>query len=183
MKQLRPFDPTTHTEDMCYVTNSGKTLRLLGGPNAYGNYAFQCDEDKDFLILNPVVVYLKPLGYVENQPVYEGDVLYWNDNSTRPGLEKHIRRVNDKGRFLGITTKGGELLYSGGDISAECLTWTKPKTKVKKEGWINIYPNSYATGELMTSQIIEPTKEAALKGKYPNAVDTIRIEWEEESFP
>jgi len=183
MKQLRPFDPTTHTDDTLYTNNSSKTLRLLGGPNAYGNYVFQCDEDKDFLILNPVDVYLKPLGYVEGRPVYEGDVLYWNDNSTRPGLEEHIRGVDDKGRFLGITTKGGELLYSGGDISAECLTWTKPKIKVKKEGWINIYQRDLDGFLAETSLWIRTTKNEALKDKRPGALDTIRIEWEEESFP
>ena len=61
----------------------------------------------------------------------------------------------------------------------DCVFWdvpsepTKPKRKVKREGWMNIYPGP------MTRSIY-PTKEEAEGNKGNGVIDCVKIEWEED---
>ena len=75
---------------------------------------------------------LTPLAWVEDKPVYPGDVLYgkW------PHAEKGGYVVGDtltRGRFL--TDDNGIAL----NTAIERLTWTPPKTK--HQIWVNLYPD------------------------------------------
>jgi len=79
------------------------------------------------------------------------------------------------------TKKGTEFL----DNSNPTLFWdeikftipTRPKRKVKKEGWINIYK----IGELPSiASVIYSTEEIAISNKIENNSLTAKIEWEEE---
>lgn len=75
---------------------------------------------------------MKPLTWIEGKPVYKGDVLY---SKICP-------------EYLYITKSvEGDLLYTEENVTAafcECikqLTWNKPKQKVKRKIWINVYPD------------------------------------------
>ncbi len=80
-------------------------------------------------------LHLTPLAWVEDKPVYPGDVLYgkW------PDAEKGGYVVGDtlaRGRFL--TDDKGIVLTD----SVERLTWTPPKAK--HQAWVNLYPDGTA---------------------------------------
>ena len=81
--------------------------------------------------------------------------------------------------YIGPFPDGGNchVVKITGDIFIVKLgTLLRPyvEPKVKKEGWINIYPNS------IVGSIIYPTKEAAENSStYGRHLDTVRIEWYE----
>ena len=94
-------------------------------------------------------VRLTPLAWVEDKPVYPGDVLYgkW------PDAEKGGYVVGDtlaRGRFL--TDDKGIALTD----NVERLTWTPPKTKHRV--WMNLYPDGscgvYSTEEHANARVV-----------------------------
>ena len=65
-------------------------------------------------------VYLAPLCFVEDKPVYKGDTLY-----RQSGAQVTVRALNTNGTTLLFEEGGGWNLGDGGRISK--LYWTKPK--------------------------------------------------------
>lgn len=98
-----------------------------------------------------------PLFFVEDKPVYPGDVLYDTEN------EEHWH-----------FTPGDEYPES----YAEYLTWNKPK--VKKEAWVNLYKTSMSCAGVDVGSVYsneDKAKNGAVDKK--SYIKTIRIEWEE----
>lgn len=91
----------------------------------------------------PCNVRMKPLAWVEGLPVYEGDELYWRGQYWYTFVVGN--RVLEDGIIVGNTYSfDGEHLYGHGDNSGvrPCdLTWNKPKQKVKRKVWINVFQN------------------------------------------
>jgi len=55
-----------------------------------------------------------------------------------------------------------------------------PKRKVKREGWVNIYPRRAAREVLGASgSIIYKSREKAVSEASADIIDTVKIEWEE----
>ena len=55
-----------------------------------------------------------------------------------------------------------------------------PKRKVKREGWINVYPRRTAREVLRASgSIIYKSREKAVSEASADIIDTVRIEWED----
>lgn len=73
---------------------------------------------------------MKPLCLVEGKPVYKGDVLYGKNYSEYKYIASHF---------------AVDLLYTTPNETDSCrellknLTWNKPKQKVKRKVWINVY--------------------------------------------
>lgn len=128
---------------------------VLSYGDAYGYCVFRTSE----------TVYLPPLCWVEDKPVYPGDVLYWKGAQT-----SHQRQP-----FTAVAVGGlGDWVckHPSDDIyrlNESELTWTPPK--VKQEAWLNIYDCAYASHW--------PTKETADTTASPDRRACIRIEWEE----
>ena len=114
---------------------------------------------------------MAPLCWVEDRPVYKGDVLW---NKLYPEYRYDVARF-ENGRIYSLQNE----TYSHCE-EIEDLSWTKPKKMVKKEGWIAVKtgekPVSYAA---WCSHVYE-TKEQA-EAHYGAQTACIRIEWEEEA--
>lgn len=98
---------------------------------------------------------MAPLAWVEERPVYKGDVLYSRDIAGN--VEKHV-----------IHSANGSSLWSdNGKVPAFGITWQKPK--VKKSGWRIVDKDSLKFSK-------EMAEEAA--AEIANAV-VVYGEWEE----
>lgn len=76
--------------------------------------------------------------------------------------------------FVGYTRKG-DIVYeheSGGIFSASLDRIVLPK--IKKEGWVNIYPRNIGVSS------IHPSKEAADRNAQPSRIACSKVEWEED---
>ena len=73
-------------------------------------------------------VYLAPLCFVEDKPVYKGDTLY-----RQSGAQVTVRGLNTNGTTLLFEEGGGWNLGDGGRISK--LYWTKPVTTININGY------------------------------------------------
>lgn len=111
----------------------------------------------------------KPITTKMGHPVRIVCTDYKNDNSSRLYL---IALVMKAGGYEDMYkyNQDGTILNGHDD-------YTLINPKVKKEGWINVYPNSHGLG--MHYCKIYDRKEDALAGKDDEAVDTIHIEWKE----
>lgn len=109
-------------------------------------------------------LHLTPLAWVEDKPVYPGDVLYgkWE------GLKKDgygITGVNPDGLLM--DTRGIVIVSDNAD-----LTWTPPKTKTKTkhQAWVNLYPGGTACAH---------SSEAEANARAGSArIECRLIEWE-----
>lgn len=115
---------------------------------ARNNEGLLCSLYKD--CLETYGLKMLPLIFVEDKPVYLGDVLYCKDTK-----ESVLITLED---------------FSEGD--EEYLTWNKPK--VKKEGWVNLYKKS--DGSVEAGAVFHTKGEAEFFG---GGFTVLRIEWEE----
>ena len=82
---------------------------------------------------------MAPLAWVEGKPVYTGDVLYSSFFKEHPSDKENLT-----GHFV-VGGYGTDMqIYKATDASfrttINSCSWNKPK--VKKSGWLNIYPNN-----------------------------------------
>lgn len=109
---------------------------------------------------------MAPLCWVEGRPVYKGDVLYWKPESRRVVVAK-----------VDNTKKCPLIDEDGRPYKIENLTGTQPK--VKREGWVNIYPKIISNETIAKNCNVYASKEVANCEASPNRIACIRIEWEE----
>jgi len=114
-----------------------------------GLIAYDSDGETGFTSSNSFR--MKPLCWVEGKPVYKGDVLYWTDKTTHKGAKFIVSgtMICENTLVAGCTYLEGNLIYDGSDGSCGMmlynLTWNKPKQKVKRKVWINVYPENLTT--------------------------------------
>lgn len=154
---LRPFDLEAAKAGEQPISK-GKVVRYVAGPDCTDRVC--CENQNGFYFIPKRNLYAAPLAWVEERPVYKGDVLYVD------------------GAPIEVTGgKDGEILSNLWSFDTKYLTWQKPK--VKKSGWVNIYP-SFGSG------CLHPSKEAADLASTQDylSIDSgrvacIEIHWEE----
>lgn len=159
---LRQFDLEAAKRGDPVCLPDGAPVAYVAGPNRLNTVVCQW-RDEQFKLANRGQLRMAPLCWVEDKPVYKGDVLW------------HIRR----GRIVASHMIDGKFLCEEGIDSGdrvENLTWTPPR--VKREGWVNIYPKP--TEELVASvSHAHASKEKADSLAASGRIACIRIEWEE----
>lgn len=160
---LRPFDleAAKRGEAICF-SSGAEIKRFIAGPDSVGDYVFVVPGGQ-FYFVREKAIRMSPLCWVEGRPVYRGDVLY----QTHPIMTDP--RVVENGCEDGITDSKGR--WNGRDH----LTWTPPK--VKREGWVNIYPPYH--GWVAKTSGAHRTKEEADGYAEQARIACVRIEWEE----
>lgn len=141
--------------------NRGEISRIINNPSrkhhGFNWYSKEVFEQKTGVLC-----------WVEGRPVYRGDVLWWTT----------------QGRW--ITARAYENMQNPGvkddnDCESDVawltnLTWTPPK--VKREGWVNIYPKDWG-GIASVGSLVNETREDADVQADDNRIACVRIEWEE----
>lgn len=166
---LRPFDLEAAKAGaaICY-SHLMSVVEFVGEATAIGCIATK-EEDGRIAITPRSQFRLAPLCWVEGKPVYKGDVLYskfFGGTFEATGLD-HLQQI--KAEKIGI-------------CAATCIdscTWTPPK--VKREGWVNVYP-VILKGEDIVAQTSYawPSKADAENVAGSTCIACVRIEWEEQ---
>lgn len=170
---LRPFDmeAAKRGEIIC-AKGGGGEWQYVAGPDSNGNLCLLTSSGT-FIAGNGCSehsVRMAPLCWVEEQPVYKGDKLW------HTGTEKWITAYA-LGSFSvpTVTVEGDPAGYH-----IDSLTWEAPK--VKREGWINVYPTCRGVGGVVGgSGTIWATEAMAIQQRGENCESTIRIEWESQA--
>lgn len=118
-----------------------------------------------------------PLCWVENKPVYVGDVLYRIGVFSKEAMVvTRYGMVDNSGPYVFGTglrwDRGEEIPEDQSGMYPSEMTWTKPVIKVKKSGWLNIYPNG--------SRVYHSTREEADSAASIDRTDCVECHWEEE---
>jgi hypothetical protein len=175
---LRPFDLEAAKRGDVVCGSSGEITRFVGESNSGDNIAI-CEYYMkvngchgltvgyfDFSVLR-----MEPLAWVEDYPVYRGDLLYYLDSMA--GWQEFIAHdggINGEEVYLQF-----EAAMTG--VYVKNLTWKKPIKK--KYVWLNIYhhPLGGDSGSFSTG-LSYPTKELADENAKLNRVACVRIELE-----
>jgi hypothetical protein len=149
---------------------SGRLMTDLTFIAAHKNSVFvELSALTDALLLHSEEVKMKPLFWLEGEPVYKGDVVYHVNLG-----EGVIVSADDWEETIVNFGNGDEWCYR------PLLSFAKPKTE--RKGWINIWKCSSSIGVSTGSQVYA-NKEAALRGLLGlcdnDLVDTIEITWME----
>lgn len=164
---LRLFDLEKAKAGEALIDGDGDLCTFIDGPHHITEeIVARYDGNAGFYVADSDFYRMAPLCWVEGKPVYKGDVLWHKEG---------LRGV--AGSF------DGEQLLCDWDIwpgDKPCgarpgnLTWTPPaKPKVKKEGWVNVYPG-YRGGKT-----IYGSEDIANSMASTDRLACIRIEWEE----
>ena len=171
-KLLRPFDldAIKRGESLCYCA-TGEVVKYLAGPDAVDTLACTWN---DRIYTDKVDSFrMAPLAWVEGRPVYPNDKLCWIDCEGNyvtftVGLTGVVNKcLTGHSRF-----RDGSIFEDDGRCGVEptVLYWDRPK--VKREGWVNIYPDPSA------NSFRYRTEQNARDNAGPEVVATIKIEWE-----
>lgn len=161
---LRPLDldAAKRGDAICYATGADATY--IFGPNRIDSIVVQWPDDR-FGITIISNLRMKPLFWVEGKPVYKGDVLWHNVGKCSVSVDDHGARE-------------GLFVCKGLTYDFKFTTWEKPK--VKREGWVNIYPRiSSGSNQSRSVQSIYGTKCEADNNALGDRIACVRIEWEE----
>lgn len=172
---LRPFnlEAAKRGEPICF-SSGAEITRFIDGPDSVGDLVFVVP-DGQFYITRKKAIRMAPICWVEGRPVYRGDVLYRKGLSGQ-FIAESIERDSDGDVFLRYANGGGSSWVEGPeDTSVDC-TWTP--LKVKREGWVNIYPK-YSGGIAGVGSYINETRENADAQADNHRIACVRIEWEE----
>ena len=166
---LRPFD-MEEAKNGALIFEKGtedEKGKFVVGPSTLGEYVFSFpatgyvvykDLSKDLV--------MAPLVWVEGRPVYVGDILYINDIAKFDQVTGVVS-TEDREGYLTMLNSGSCLA----DNRNGNLSWNKPK--VKKRGWMNVYPGSMG-------RCVHLTKEAADEASGAiSRTACIEVHWEE----
>lgn len=117
-----------------------------------------------------------PLLWVENRPVYYGDKLYYLRSDSNYSIH-YVDSVFNGGTCQNFHRDDS---IKGFLPKGTVMFWTKPVTKVKKQGWVNVYSLPKRGRDLGDCYGIYSTKEDADGDSFSDRTDCIQIEWEEE---
>ena len=152
---LRPFDleEAEKGNPICWKI-SGEIVEYVSGPDICGSV---CVSMNNYLYLTQYSgLRMAPLCWVEGKPLYKGGTVY-SDCGQGP-----FKIVGVTGNGTVLTTK-----ESGWAVYIDAATWVAPK--VKREGWMNLYPDSS----------IHATKEIADHAAGNNRKACVKVEWKE----
>lgn len=138
------------------------------------NYFVTQGKTGTYYIVPVACYYHNPLAWVEDKPVYKGDVLWYIRGKWSMSITGYNHRVSGQNGFEGIVFKGDDIYNVKGDANwAPFSNWTWDAPKEKKQAWINIYKDP-------TSIMCRyDTYVDAQQHSNKNTIDTIQIEWEE----
>lgn len=146
---LRPFDLEAAKRGEPLTTPNHRfegrpVLKYTAGPDSNGDIVVTNIEGGNFDIAAPSCFAMAPLAWVEGKPVYNGDVLWYKQDGVADIKEsrtvKGISMYDDQGLEWEEQPDG---FYNWSYIAN--MTWTKPKQKIKKQIWINVYPEETFT--------------------------------------
>lgn len=172
---LRPFDleAAKRGEKLLNGSGSGDERSYVDGPDYF---EVVCVKGKEGgLYLNSIhEMKMYPLAWVEGRPVYKGDVLY--RTTVQKGITLTVIGAFDMygDNYLRFDGNNGTE-YS--DNRRSCLTWQKPK--VKKSGWVNVYPNRSMCHLRSSKEEADLTATQCDGTIDPERVACIEIHWEE----
>jgi len=162
---LRPFEfEKSDPVDTVYISSTG-VAKIISGPDARDCV---CVSSNNYLqVIHKMCVYQNPICWVDNKPVYQGDVLYFKSPTDK--IEAAAFTVLQKGfTEFEVILQGDGAKYITKD--SKNLTWSAPK-KIRK-GWINIYL-ARCSGK------VYETKDIADEAACIDRVDCIEITWSE----
>lgn len=148
------------------VENVEYVIQLVDGYDSY-----------EYKVSDLSVLRMLPLCWIEGKPVYKGDVLWRKDKYTDEVIQVTVESfVEQKYTNIG---KHAFLNFEGDidtrlDFAFSTLHWEKPKVKVQKEGWMNIY---HAEG-IWRSKAVFATKEMADEYATGDRIDCVKVQWE-----
>lgn len=156
---LRKFDleAAKSGQPCCYDDESGARY-YVAGPDE-GDLVCTSEKTNGNLRLDDLKeLRMKPLCWVEDKPVYVGDMLYYISGSI----------LVSGFSFTGLLEYGSFRIHPDG------CSWKKPGRKVQKHGFINMYQNGLCGGKVFSCET-----EAKI-GAMPGRVACIEIHWEED---
>src|SRR5574343_516281 len=152
---LRPFDleAAKNGEYVCDANDCYTFKFLTYSKSSDLVYCQLLNHAQDHVHYNAFhMLRMKPLAWIEGKPVYKGDVLWYNGynfsievTGPNPYEPKHglkgIVNFAEGNSPCGYTGCGKEETWA----PFNSWTWNKPKQKVKRKIWINVYPDDYFT--------------------------------------
>lgn len=122
---LRPFNKEQALEGkpICYST--GEVVQYVAGPDVDGDVCVWYDQEQLLLEVQSELR-MAPLTWVEGQPVYEGDVLYWNNRTQCPGSKFTVgsKLISiDIIEGVSVMTDGRVYDKPGTGVEFDALTW------------------------------------------------------------
>lgn len=139
------------------------------------NYFVTQSERGTFYIVPSACYYYNPLTWIEDKPVYKGDVLWYKYGMWSMEVTGYNHRTSPANIGLeGIVFKGDDVYNVKGNESwAPFENWTWVKTQVERSAWINIYKNGICGDRY-------PNRNTAFKERMLlDYIDTIQITWKE----
>ena len=146
-------------------TRAKEPLKLAAVCGPDGDYCVR-DAAGNLYTARGSLLGMAPLAWVEDKPVYKGDVLY---SKISPHYGKAAEYHDG---WLVLNT--GSITYRS---QVAAFTWTKPKRK--REGWINIFPSLIIDDAIAYSSAVYSTSEEADENASPTRIDCIKITWME----
>lgn len=172
---LRKFDleAAKRGELMCNVQGEGKFKLKRYTMNANDVVVEVTLEDSRWC--EPRYLRMLPLCWIEGKPVYKGDVLWRKDKDNGEVTQVTVKAFVES-EYTGIQfLKFEENVDTRLDFTWSTLHWEKPKVKVQKEGWMNIYPVEFTCGAF-----VYKTKELADINASRTRIDCVKVQWEVE---
>jgi len=146
---LRPFDleAAKNGEEICWSAIKD-AVTFVGVAN---NSKIAYDSGGELGFTSRCSFRMKPLCWVEGKPVYKGDVLWYKDSHSTICTIKvygyNPRQKNNSGLTGFVVQTDGKYNVGCDEVWApfSSWTWNKPKQKVKRKVWINVYPEACST--------------------------------------
>ena len=169
---LRPFDLEKAKQGEPILTYLGSTCTFVG---PLSNSVIAIEDPTE---LGKAYSYastslrMAPLFWLEDKPVYKGDILYRKLPGTNEIQELTVQSIENctEDPFIRFEQEN-QAEYV--DNRRQCLYWNKPKQK--KQGWINVYPNddnqrtclhTYTTKEFADQYANKKTRIACIPFEY-----------------
>lgn len=149
------------------ITLSGSAAELVAGPDAKGYYVILDEKDcGEFTLARRSGIAPAPLAWLDDKPVYPGDVLWWHNDGV---WEEHVADhwYDDCEAFIADENNQWVGLYS--------LHWSPP-AKVKKEAWAVFQISPSTTGISPLPYPYATEKQA--RAEWPHAAAIVKVEWE-----
>ena len=170
---LRPFDLEAAKAGAKITDKTEIEHTFAAEAGADGDMAVR-DPQGNVFVMHLSEARMVPLAWVEGKPVYRDDVLYVKNHTGRTGSVVTAEFAENGDGYCRFRTYNGAVPL----ILLSELTWNPPK--VKKEGWINLYPaNGASQGAPICGGCVHATKEKADRDASLDRTACIHIEWEE----
>lgn len=131
---LRPFNKEQMLEGkpICYSTM--EAVQYVAGPDVGGDVCVWFNQEQ-LCLETQLELRMAPLTWVEGKPVYEGDVLYWNNKTYEPGSKFTVGSkmlYSDMIEGVSVMANGKVHDTPGTGVHTESLTWNPPPASSKR---------------------------------------------------